>query len=180
MTENPDTEQRPSDTGSVECLVEGCSKPIKAAGLCGTHYQRKRRTGSADTVRKPGPQPRDGRDPLQRSMFRLYAIGTASKRSESRYHRTNRIIDYLAALAEEQYGCRANSVMFNGFLERLIQGRKSHFPNFAGELEHAEILLAIALDDPELWLETVNEVCAEQRAKFVEAGIEPYCEGNHG
>lgn len=36
------------------CEIEGCGRPVQGRGLCGMHYMRQRRTGSAMTVRPPG------------------------------------------------------------------------------------------------------------------------------
>lgn len=35
---------------TVECQVEGCTRPIKYAGLCGMHYKRKWRHGDVNTA----------------------------------------------------------------------------------------------------------------------------------
>jgi hypothetical protein len=175
----PDTELMPAGTNSVECSAEGCTKPVKSAGLCGTHYQRQRRTGSADTVRKPGPKPRNGRDPRARNLIALTVLGTASKRSESRWHRTNRITEYLEALAYEQFGCTAGMWGFSDLINRKVARKEEQFPNFAAELQYAELLLWAANENPEMWLEIVNEVCDHQRDRFSEVHPEPRCHGNH-
>lgn len=39
---------------SNKCTIEDCGQPVKGGGLCGKHYMRKRRTGSALMTRPPG------------------------------------------------------------------------------------------------------------------------------
>jgi hypothetical protein len=68
MTAPEATELLPRGTSSVTCTVEDCAKPHKAHGLCATHYARWRRTGSADTTRKPGPKP-DAHRAMWRGQF---------------------------------------------------------------------------------------------------------------
>jgi len=156
----------PIGTDSVEplvCGVDGCDKPRKAQGLCGTHYQRKRRTGSPDTVKKPGPKPRNGRDPATRNLFNLAVLGTKSKRTESRMHRTHRIVDYLNGQAHRQFGCTAYNFLSRIGRSHTASGKQCWERSFSGELEYAEVLLWIADEEPETWLQIVNEVCAEEQ-----------------
>jgi len=177
--ENKATEQMPIGTRSVEplvCSVDGCDKPQKAQQLCGTHYQRKRRTGSPDTVNKPGPKPRNGRDPATRNMFALAALGTKSKRTESRVHRIDRIVDYLNYRAEEQFGCTGHN--FRYWIGRN-DDRPVYLRSVSAELEYAEVLLYLADKCPDDWLRVVNEACARDQRICAKHGFEPHCTGNH-
>lgn len=40
-------------TRKLACSIDGCGKPVKAHGWCGTHYARYLRHGSPDTLRRP-------------------------------------------------------------------------------------------------------------------------------
>lgn len=150
------TELMPNGTSSVECLVEDCGKPAKAAGLCGTHYQRKRRTGDAQTVRKPGPKPRSGRGQFrERNLFALATLGDASDRSESRSHRTSKITTYLDARAKAD-GCDVPFAISCWVTERTKRANGAQ--NFAAELEYAELLWWVADNDPDSWVKFLEEV----------------------
>lgn len=51
----------------VVCRIEGCEKPSKSFGLCGTHYMRLRRTGDPLLVRPPGVPGNSRKHPLYKA-----------------------------------------------------------------------------------------------------------------
>lgn len=46
----------------MNCEQDGCDRPVASRGLCATHYQRLRRNGSAEVVRKRGRRQRSAFD----------------------------------------------------------------------------------------------------------------------
>lgn len=78
------------------CTVNGCDRPRKAKGLCAMHYQRWRRTGDPEKVRRAG-RPRDDMLDDLRERF----TGTWSPRTITRYKRVERL---CAALAVDESG----------------------------------------------------------------------------
>ena len=55
-------------TTTTACQAPECSRPVRARGLCATHYQRWRRTGDAFAVGRPGRKP-DGRRAAAKSRY---------------------------------------------------------------------------------------------------------------
>jgi hypothetical protein len=86
-----DTDLMPNGRQSVACSSDGCGEPVKARGLCATHYQRQRRTGNPDTVRRAG-RPRDQYNAMMRAVLHE---DFASPRGFARYLRAARIIGEL-------------------------------------------------------------------------------------
>ena len=68
------------------CAVKDCERPPKAKGLCAMHYQRWRRTGDPEKLRRAG-RPRDDMLDHLRERF----TGTWSPTTITRYKRVMRL-----------------------------------------------------------------------------------------
>lgn len=44
-------------TATKTCAIDGCDRPVKGRGWCGTHHERWRRHGSPHAVNTPGAKP---------------------------------------------------------------------------------------------------------------------------
>lgn len=116
----------------MTCTVDGCSRPVKAKALCGTHYQRLRRTGDANKVRKPGRP----KDPFRKHWEKSMGSDFGSSRTMDRFIRAHR----LARFVGEHRG--------DGWREKLMAFglRPNGSINVSEYLANAEYHAALVLD----------------------------------
>jgi hypothetical protein len=105
------------------CTVKDCDRPRKAKGLCATHYQRWRRTGDPEEVRRAG-RPRDQMLERLREEF----SGKWNPRTITRYKRALAMLWAAGCTEEEVENLSAAARIANGkpnvaCLERLAKER---------------------------------------------------------
>ena len=117
------------------CSVDACSKAVKARGLCGTHYQRLRRTGDVNTVRKAGRP----KDTVRQFWWSHMGNDFGSPRTMDRFLRAHRLAKLVGELRGEEHWGR-------DMLQRVAV-RPNGSINVSRFLEQAEVCLYFELAD---------------------------------
>lgn len=129
------------------CTVDGCTKPVKAKDLCGTHYQRQRRTGDPVKVRKAG-RPRSKVKSFNRGLFPDW-----SPRTLDRWHAAELLLFIVAERRGEEWGELRKNVLAQCL-------RPNETISVARYLETAELLSYLDTHYPPNGEESVEENAA--------------------
>lgn len=93
----------------MKCSMEGCEREAFARGLCGSHYQKLRKSGEMKRITKPAGE-RTVRG-LIRSRFAEYIIKEASQRNVTRKAVIQELAEHLDLKFDSLYALYQGTVL---------------------------------------------------------------------